>query len=252
MRILAKKLLLVGLSLALLSGCASEKKVLPEKPVGQLYNEAMDEIENDDKKKAIELFDEVERQHPYSVWAAKSQVMTAYLYYTQAQYTDAILAVDRFLQLHPGNKYAPYALYLKGMCYYEQISDVSRDQYMTEKALDSFSRLVALYPKTDYAKDVKAKILLTHNQLAGKEMDIGRYYLKQKKYGAALNRFADVVRLYPQTMYIQEALYRLTATYLALGLKDEARRSAAVLGYNYPKSEWYKRAFALLDDKEGN
>ena len=245
-----KGLFLLGLTLVLLSGCSSDKKVLPEKPLGQLYNEAMDEIENGDSKKAIELFEEVERQHPYSVWAAKAQVMSAYLYYTQAKYTDAILAVDRFLQLHPGNKYAPYAHYLKGMCYYEQISDVSRDQYMTEHALDSFSRLAALYPKTEYAKDVKAKILLTQNQLAGKEMAIGRYYLKQKKYGAALNRFADVVRYYPQSMYIQEALYRLAAAYLALGLKDEAKRSAAVLGYNYPQSEWYKKAYNLLEDKK--
>ena len=121
---------------------------------------------------------------------------------------------------------------------------------MTEHALDSFSRLMALYPKTEYAKDVKAKILLTQNQLAGKEMDIGRYYLKQKKYGAALNRFADVVRYYPQSMYIQEALYRLTTAYLALGLKDEAKRSAAVLGYNYPQSEWYKKAYDLLESKK--
>ena len=248
----SKRLLLLGLSLVLLAGCASEKKVYPEKPVGQLYNEAMDEIQNDDMKKAIELFDEVERQHPYSVWAAKAQIMAAYLYYSQAKYTDAVLTIDRFLQFHPGNKSVPYALYLKGMCYYEQISDVSRDQYMTERALDSFSRLAALYPKTEYAKDVKAKILLTHNQLAGKEMDIGRYYQKQKKYGAAMNRFADVVRLYPQSMYIQEALYRLTATYLALGLRDEAKRSAAVLGYNYPESEWYKKAYDLLDDKKGH
>jgi len=245
-----KSLFLLGLSLFLLAGCSSDKKIPPEKPLGQLYNEAMDEIQNDEKKKAIELFDEVERQHPYSVWAAKAQVMSAYLYYTEAKYTDAILTIDRFLQLHPGNKYAPYAHYLKGMCYYEQISDVSRDQYMTEHALDSFSRLIALYPKTEYAKDVKAKILLTENQLAGKEMDIGRYYLKQKKYGAALNRFADVVRLYPQSMYIQEALYRLTATYMALGLKDEAKRSASVLGYNYPESKWYKKAYDLMEEKK--
>ncbi len=248
MHFLFKKSIILFLLLALLVGCASNKnKVIEEKSVAELYNKAMDYAEENEYKEAVKYFDEVERQHPYSPWAAKAQIMSAYMYYKNAEYTDAILAINRFLQLHPGNKYAPYAQYLKGMSYYEQISDVERDQDMTEMAMETFNRLIILYPNTPYADDVKNKLVLTHNHLGGKEMAVGRYYLKQKKYGAAINRFADVVRNYQTTMHIQEALYRLTSAYLALGLKEEAKRSAAVLGYNYPSSKWYKKAYRLLE-----
>ncbi len=246
-----KKILLTAVLCLFLAACASET-VMPEKNVETLYNEAMDEIEADNYPKAITLFDEVERQHPYSTWAAKAQIMTAYLYYRQAKYNDAVLAINRFLSLHPGSKYAPYAHYLKGMCYYEQITDTRRAQDATKQAYETFNRLIILYPTTDYAKDANAKMRLTVNHIAGKEMDIGRYYLKQGKYGAALNRFADVVRNYSNTEQVEEALYRLTETYLILGLKDEAKRSAAVLGHNYPSSKWYQKAYDLMqkqDDK---
>lgn len=243
-----KNIALVFMAAIALTACSSTKnKVMPEKSVEELYNTAMDYAQQNEYKEAVKYFDEVERQHPYSPWAAKAQIMGAYMYYQNAAYDDAILSLNRFLQLHPGNKYAPYAHYLKAMSYYEQISDVERDQNMTEMAMESFNRILILYPNTPYAKDVQNKLTLTHNHLAGKEMDIGRYYLKQKKYTAAINRFADVVRLYPTTMHIQEALYRLTAAYLALGLKEEAKRSAAVLGYNYPDSKWYHRAYSLLE-----
>ena len=243
-----KKILLIFLCLCL-SACASEE-ILEEKSLETLYNEAMDETENENFPKAIKLFDEVERQHPYSEWAAKSQIMGAYLYYRQAKYSDAILAINRFLSLHPGNKYAPYAHYLKGMCFYEQITDTKRSQEATTQAYDTFNRLIVLFPATEYAKDAVAKMRLTVNHMAGKEMTIGRYYQKQGKYGAALNRFADVVRNYANTEQIEEALYRLTETYLILGLNEEAKRSAAVLGYNYPSSLWYQKAYNLMQRTE--
>ena len=240
----------IGLMLlipCLLVACSSTKQApMPERSVEDLYNEAMDKAEKNELKEAVTLFDEVERQHPYSPWAAKAQIMAAYLNYHNAKYDDAVLALDRFLQLHPGNQYAPYAYYLKGMSYYEQISDVARDQKMTQMAMETFGRLVILYPNTDYAKDAKGKIILTQNHLAGKEMDIGRYYLKQKRYAAALNRFGDVVRHYQTSMHTQEALFRMTEAYLALGLKQDAKRAAVVLGYNYPNSTWYQKAYKLL------
>lgn len=243
-----KKILFLFAFLCFIGGCSSSDKISPEKPVDVLYNEAMDFVEDESYDKAIESFSEVERQHPYSPWAAKSQVMTAYLYYKQAKYDDAVLAINRFLSLHPGHKYASYANYLKGMCYYEQITDISRSQGETRQAYESFNRLMILYPNTDYAKDSTKKVQLTLNHLAGKEMEIGRYYQKQGRWGAALNRFAEVVRTYPNTVQVEEALYRLTAVYLTLGMEKEAKRAAAVLGYNYPESKWYKKAYALMTE----
>jgi len=244
-----KKVLLIIFLCLTLTACSSDT-VMPERSVEDLYNEAMDFVEDESYDKAIKLFDEVERQHPYSPWAARAQIMTAYLYYKQPKYNDAVLAINRFLSLHPGNKYAPYAYYLKGMCYYEQITDTNRSQMPTQEAYDTFNRLIVLYPNTEYAKDAVAKMRLTLNHIAGKEMSIGRYYLKQGKYGAALNRFADVVRNYSNTEQVEEALYRLTETYLILGLDDEAKRAAAVLGYNYPASEWYKKAYNLMNKEK--
>lgn len=244
-----KKILLTAFLCLILAACSSEK-VMPERSVEDLYNEAMDFVEDESYDKAIKLFDEVERQHPYSPWAAKAQIMTAYLYYKQPKYNDAVLAINRFLSLHPGNKYAPYAYYLKGMCYYEQIIDTDRSQMPTQEAYNTFNRLIVLYPKTEYAKDAVAKMRLTLDHMAGKEMTIGRYYLKQGKYAAALNRFADVVRNYSATPQVEEALYRLTETYLTLGLDDEAKRAAAVLGYNYPESDWYKKAYDLMQKEQ--
>ena len=234
----------------LLVACSSTKQApMPERSVEDLYNEAMDKAEKNELKEAVALFDEVERQHPYSPWAAKAQIMAAYLNYHNAKYDDAVLALDRFLQLHPGNAYAPYAYYLKGMSYYEQISDVARDQKMTQMAMETFGRLVILYPNTDYAKDAKGKIVLTQNHLAGKEMDVGRFYLRQGMHLAAMNRFVNVVKNYQTTEHVREALYRLTETYLILGLTEEAQKSAAVLGYNYPSDKWYKKAYALMKKK---
>ncbi len=233
----------------LLVGCSSDKHTtLPDRTVNDLYNSAMDKAQENDYKEAIVLFDEIERQHPYSPWAPKAQIMSAYINYYNAKYDDSILVLDRFLRFHPGHKYAPYAYYLKGLCYYEQISDITRDQKMTDMAMQTFQRLIMLYPQTPYAQNAQRKVLLTYNNLAGKEMDIGRYYLQQKRYAPALNRFAEVIRSYQTSMYTQEALYRMTEAYLALGLKKEAILVASVLGHNYQRSKWYKKAYALIKE----
>ncbi|MBF0250070.1 MAG: outer membrane protein assembly factor BamD [Alphaproteobacteria bacterium] len=234
----------------LLAACASDavEDDYVEEPVEKLYNEAVDALEKEDYKEAATRFDEVERQHPYSSWAIKGQVMAAYSLYMANQYDEAVLGLDRFLQLHPSNKDADYAYYLKALCYYEQISDVGRDQMMTQLALKTLNELITRYPDSQYARDAKLKLELTYDHLAGKEMDIGRYYQTRKQYSAAIARFASVVEKYQTTTHTPEALLRLVECYQALGLKEEARRYAAVLGHNFPSSSWYLDAYALLED----
>ncbi|HET8729179.1 MAG TPA: outer membrane protein assembly factor BamD, partial [Alphaproteobacteria bacterium] len=198
---------------------------------------------------AADLFEEVERQHPYSQWATRAQLMAAYSLYEALEYDEAIIALDRFIQLHPGNEDIAYAYYLKALSYYERISDVERDQEMTELAMNALSEVVQRFPGTDYARDAALKLDLTHDQLAGKEMAIGRWYLRQGHYNAAINRFKTVIDSYQTTTHVPEALHRLTEAYLALGLPEQARRTAAVLGYNYPGNEWYVDSYALLVDE---
>ena len=195
------------------------------------------------------MFDEVERQHPYSVWATKAQLMAAYAHYRDAQYEDALNALDRFIQLHPGNRDIAYAYYIRALSYYEQISDVKRDQRMTELALQSFDEVTRRFPDTKYARDAREKIDLTRDHLAGKEMDIGRYYLRRNQHLAAINRFRQVVEDYDTTTHVPEALHRLVEAYMALGLTEEARRSAAVLGYNFPDSPWYVASYQLVEGR---
>ncbi len=218
-----------------------------EQPVDELYNEAMDLASAGKQEEAAKLFDEVERQHPYSVWATKAQLMAAFAYYQRNKYDEAIIALDRFISLHPGNRDVAYAYYLKGLCYYEQISDVGRDQKMTELALRSLGEIVTRFPDSKYARDAQLKIDLTRDHLAGKEMEIGRYYQGRGHYLAAINRFRAVVEAYQTTTHVPEALHRLTESYVALGVNDEAQTSAAVLGYNFPGSEWYMDSYALLE-----
>lgn len=230
-----------------LGACAgSEKDEYVERPVADLYNKAVDQMEEENYVAAAKAFDEVERQHPYSTWATKAQLMSAYSYYESERYDDAIIALDRFIQLHPGNQDVAYAYYLKGLSYYEQISDVGRDQKMTNLAMAALQEVVNRFPESTYARDAKLKIDLTLDHLAGKEMEVGRWYQRQKHYLAALNRFRAVVDHYQQTTHAPEALYRLTETYTMLGLRDEAQKAAAVLGHNYPGSEWYEDAYALV------
>jgi outer membrane protein assembly factor BamD len=237
--------------LILLSACSNTNEVAyKEQPVEQLYNEGMDAMQSGRLNAATRLFDEVERQHPYSAWATKAQLMSAYASYLRDAYDEAIIALDRFIELHPGNRDIAYAYYLKALSYYEQISDVGRDQKMTELALRSLRDVVRRFSETTYARDATLKIDLTRDHLAGKGMEIGRYYLRQGHYLAAINRFREVIEKYQTTTHVPEALHRLTEAYLALGITDEAQTAAAVLGHNYPGSDWYKDSYILLGGRD--
>lgn len=237
-----------------LAACSSDNKLDPEamegRPVESLYNDAADSMEAGEYRAATRLFEEVERQHPYSEWATQAQLMAGYSYYKNSQYDEAIMAFDRFIELHPGNQNIDYAYYLKALCYYEQISDVARDQAMTKDALDSLDTLIRRFPESRYARDANLKRDLTMDHLAGKEMEIGRYYLNRGQINAALGRFTSVVRDYQTTTHVPEALHRLVEAYLTLGLNEQAVRVAAVLGYNYPGSAWYQDSYNLLDDAQ--
>lgn len=239
----------VALASLAIAACAKDEEYV-ERPVHELYNEAMDNLQKEFYRDSSRLFDEVERQHPYSVWATKAQLMSAYSYYQNGRYDDAILALDRFIQLHPSNPDVPYAYYLKGLSYYEQISDVERDQKMTELAMNTLRELMTRFPNSKYAKDAKVKIDLTVDHLAGKEMEIGRYYHRRGNYLAAINRFKSVVNKYQTTTHVPEALHRMTEAYYALGLTQQARETAAVLGHNFPGSEWYIDSYEMIEEKQ--
>jgi outer membrane protein assembly factor BamD len=238
------------LCLAVAACEATKKEDYAERPVEEIYNEAVDLIQEGRYTASTYRFDEVERQHPYSVWATKAQLMAAYGYYQANRYDDAIIALDRFIQLHPTHRDIAYAYYLKGLSYYEQISDVARDQKMTELALDTFKQLVTRFPKSKYARDARLKLDLTNDHLAGKEMEIGRFYHTQRQYMAAINRFRTVIDKFGTTTHVPEALHRLTEAYLALGIVDEARKTAAVLGHNFPGSEWYIDSYEIIENKQ--
>src|SRR5467141_4018717 len=230
-----------------LAACGGGKKdVYVEKPVDDLYNKAMDEMVEDRYAAAAKTFDEVESQHPYSVWATKSQIMAAYAQYEAGNYGEAIVDADRFIQLHPGHRDIAYAYYLKAISYYVQITDVGRDQKITEQALKALDDVVRRFPDSKDARDAKLKLDFTRDHLAGKEMEIGRYYLKRGEYLAGMNRFKRVIENFQTTTHVPEALERLVECDLALGLTKEAKENAAVLGYNYPGSRWYKDAYALV------
>ena len=235
---------LLGLALAACSG--DDKPEYVERPVEDLYNAAHNSMLAGEYEQSAYLFDEVERQHPYSVWASKAQLMAAYSFYQDNKYDDAINALDRFIQLHPGNRDVSYAYYLKALSYYEQISDVSRDQKMTQLALDSLSEVERRFPESGYARDATLKIDLARDHLAGKNMAIGRFYQDQGEFLAAINRFRTVIMDFQTTTHVPEALHRLVESYLALGVIDEAQVTAAVLGFNYPGSDWYIDSYALL------
>jgi outer membrane protein assembly factor BamD len=234
----------------ILTGCSStdKDKKLPDQPVEVLYNKAAASMDKKEFKKAAGEFNEVERQHPYSEWAARAQLMSAYALYQNQQYDEATIGLDRYMELHPGAKDIDYALYLKALCYYEQISDVVRDQQMTKDSLAALETLINRYPDSLYTRDAILKRDLTLDHLAGKEMEIGRYYLNRGETNAAINRFRIVIKDYQTTTHVPEALERLVECYITLGLKDEAMRVAAVLGHNYPGSKWYEQAYKLMDD----
>ena len=226
---------------------SKDDKVAPDEPPEKLYNEGVFLLNSRrDFKAASKKFEEVERQHPYSEWARKALIMVAYARYEARDYDESVLAARRFVTLHPGSPDAPYAQFLIGSSYYEQIPDVSRDQGRTEKAIAALEEVSRKYPDSEYAQNAKRKIEVARDQLAGKEMQTGRYYLNRKDFTGAINRFKIVVTQYQTTRHVEEALTRLAEAYMALGVASEAQTAAAVLGHNFPDSPWYVDAYRLV------
>lgn len=252
----AKKTTLAALSaLALVAaGCSgnsagkNDKFAYVEQPVEQLYLSAVERLQKKRYDEAVAFFGEVERQHPYSAWARRSMLMIAFAQYQQNDYDEALSNLQRFIDIHPGNKDAPYAYYLRAMCHYERIRDVGRDQDITLNAFNALTDVVNRYPDTEYARDARLKLDLTNDHLAGKEMDVGRWYLRRNQHVAAINRFDNVIKQYQTTSHVPEALHRLVESYLELGVYPEAKRHAAILGYNYQGSEWYEDTYKLFQE----
>lgn len=235
------------------SSCAGRREddiAYVERPAETIYNEAYEQMERRRLREAQQLFDEVERQHPYSEWARRAMVMAAYAAYQRGDYDGAIQTSQRYVALYPSGRSTAYAYYLIAISYYEQILDVGRDQQVTQQALEALGQVVRRYPNTEYARDARLKIDLTRDHLAGKEMDIGRWYLRRGHTLAAINRFRVVVEEYDTTSHVPEALHRLVEAYVSLGVLNEAAQVAAVLGHNYPGSEWYEDTYELLE-REG-
>jgi outer membrane protein assembly factor BamD len=247
-------LLIVACAVAL-AGCSSLRPkpkahlAYEERPVELLYSTGADRMDRHLWSQAVDYFQEVERQHPYSEWSRRAILMQAFAHYQDNNYDEAIADSDRFLGLYPGNPASSYAHYLKAICYFEQIVDVGRDQAATGQALDNLREVTTRYPHTEYALDARLKIDMVNDQLAGKEMNIGRWYLRQGDTLAAVGRFHTVIDRYQTTSHTPEALYRLVEAYLTLGLIDEAKKNGAVLGYNYPGDAWYQDAYNLLTSK---
>ena len=255
--------LLLPFLLLLLPGCETLNSLAPwngssttlvkkedpaAKTVDDLYNNGIDALNQQRYKVAVEQFDAVEQNYPYSSWAVNAQLMHGYTEYLQNHYTEAVGALDRYIQLHPSSANVAYAYYLRALCYYEQIADIQRDQKGTEQAMAALRDVVNRFPDSAYSRDARLKIDLCRDHLAGKEMDIGRWYEGQKLYTAAIGRFQRVVDEYQTTNHAPEALHRLTEIYLLLGLTDQAQKTAAVLGHNYPGSRWYEDSYRNLAD----
>ncbi|MBK6703946.1 MAG: outer membrane protein assembly factor BamD [Caulobacteraceae bacterium] len=250
-----------ALALALLAGsvsaCASggvrerENVQYVDEPATLLYNRAADALDRGRYPRAITMFEEVERQHPYSSWARRAMLMEAYTHYQAQAYDDSIEDAQRFISLHPGNSDAPYAYYLIAICHFERIMDVGRDQGTTERALAALNDVVRRYPDSPYARDSRLKLDMVYDQLAGKEMAIGRFYLERDQHLAAINRFRNVIENenFQRTTHVPEALHRLVESYLSVGMTEEAQRMASILGYNFPGSEWYQRTYALMTEE---
>jgi len=247
-------ILLIATAALTLTACQSREKrreelAYVERPVEALYNQAATELDKRDYDQAILLFNEVERQHPYSEWARRSMVMTAFAHYQARHYDEAIEGAQRYLGLHPGGSEAEYAYYLIAASYFDQITDVGRDQATTERARDALMDVVRRFPDSQYARDANAKLDMVRDQLAGKEMTVGRWYLRNNQTLSAINRFRTVVKTYDTTSHTPEALHRLVESYLTLGLRDQALAVGSTLGYNYPNSNWYKMSYRLLTDE---
>lgn len=249
----AARFFTVGFLVLVLAGCSGMNLFGPPKakeepiiPAEALYQQALDNMDQQRYVTAIGHLEKLERQHPTSPMNEKAKLMQVYANYRIGKYSEAILAADRFLAVYPNGKDVAYVLYLKGNSYFGQIKDITRDQQLSRDAIDTYNLVISNYPKSEYAQDAKEKLLVAFDQLAGKEMSVGRYYLGNGQYLAGINRFRTVVEQYQTSTHIEEALYRLTEGYLLLGLVNEAKTAAAVLGHNYPSSSWYQEAFALL------
>jgi outer membrane protein assembly factor BamD len=244
------RVLAMVLLAASLGGCSSffnKDDTPPDEPADRLYNEGLYLLnQRKDPKQAAKKFEEVDRQHPYSDWARKALIMSAYAYYSATEYEECVGAAKRYITLHPGSPDAAYAQYLIGAAYFDEIPDITRDQARTERALAALEEVVRKFPTSEYANSAKQKMEVARDQLAGKEMQIGRYYMKNKDYTGAINRFKVVVTKYQTTRHVEEALERLTEAYMSLGITSEAQTAAAVLGHNFPDSDWYKHAYTLV------
>ena len=243
----------VLLVLATMLGACSlfdKDAMAPDEPADKLYNEGLYLLnQKKEPKEAAKKFEEVDRQHPYSEWARKSLIMSAYAYYEAGAYDDCVNSARRYVTLHPGSPDAAYAQFLIGSSYFDQIPEISRDQTRTEKAVESLEEVSRKYPNSEYSVAAKRKIEMARDQLAGKEMEVGRWALQRREYTGAINRFKVVVTRYQRTRHVEEALMRLTEAYMALGIVDEAQTSAAVLGHNFPESRWYKDAYTLMQSR---
>jgi outer membrane protein assembly factor BamD len=224
-------------------------EIVPDTPASKTYDQGLEKLANGSPAEAAKKFTDLGKQYPGSDWARKGLLMSTYAQYQAGDYTSAETSAERYLKEYPNSTEAPYVLYLQASAYYQQIPDVTRDQDNAAKALAAFQSVVQKYPKSEYVDDAKFKIQVAQDQLAGKEMSIGRFYLNRRNYVAAINRFRNVLQYYQTTRHAEEALYRLVEAYLGLGITDEAQTAAAVLGHNFPDSQWYQDAYALLQSK---
>ncbi len=247
-----RKLISLFACLLVLTSCSFFKKEKSDVVLSaeEMYAKGLKDMEKGRNQSAVEQFSDLERTYPYSPLATKAEIMSAYTNYKHEKYDDALSALDRFVKLHPGNEDAPYAYYLKALCFYDQISDVTRDQSYTQYAKTSLEEVISRFPDSQYAQDAKLKLDLVVDHLAGKEVEIGRFYLKQHYYISAINRLKIVLEKYNTTSHTPEALHRMVEAYMSMGLRQEAIKYAAVLGYNYPGNKWYKRSYELIEGKK--
>ena len=246
----AARIITLALFAAVLAGCSlfgpEKLKEEPIIPAATLYQKALDDMDRQYYATAIKSLEQLDRQHPRDALVEKSKLMQVYANYRGGMLEEAILAADRYMALYANKPDAAYVLYLKGNAYFAQIKDITRDQQLSADAIETYNLVISNYPNSDYAKDAREKLLVAYDQLAGKEMSVGRYYLGNGQYTAAINRFRVVVETWQTSTHVEEALFRLTEGYLLLGLTNEAATAAAVLGHNYPSSTWYKQAYDLL------
>lgn len=225
-----------------------QTKLDPDIPPEMLYDRGLAFLKNRDYENATKTFSDLDKRFPFTQWQRKALLMTTFSQYTNGKFDDAVGSAARYIQLFPNTSDTPYVYYMEAMSYYNLIPDVSRDQERAQRALDLFQKIVDNYPKSEYAEDSRYKLQVSRDQLAGKDMEVGRYYLNERNFTAAINRFRTVLSKYQTTRHAEEALLRLTEAYLALGITNEAQTAAAVLGHNFPDSPWYKDAFARLKE----